>query len=282
MEFIQEGTTKRYRGNINCCVEDFTPSIDGVYQYGCEFEFYIDVEVLDYNTSIEKVTEELYNLTKTDILVDTVSLPIANDKDRCMQIKPDISLKDTGIEVSTPISTLEGIKHFIESICPIIEKYGYTNEETGFHIHISTINQDGVNFNFYKYMLLCNESKLLSSWKPRIGYSQNVMDILTNYDKSKSRQIKTKKGTVWNLEKVGSNHVEIKSMGGHDYHKEVEKLVKEFLVYAKYFDETLQKDDAKHKELFESHKQMINTVQDDVKATFVSALSASGILPDKK
>jgi len=26
--------------------------------------------------------------------------------------------------------------------------------------------------------------------------------------------IKTKKGTVWNLEKIDSNHVEIKSIGG--------------------------------------------------------------------
>jgi len=71
-------------------------------------------------------------------------------------------------------------------------------------------------------------------------------------------------------------------MGGIDYHKEVKKLVKEFSEYAKYFDETLQKDDAKHKQLFENHKLMVNAVKDDVKATFVSALSASGILPNKE
>lgn len=282
MEFLQEGTTKRYKGNDSCGIEDFTPMIDDVYQYGCEFEFYIDTDICDYETTIGKITKELYALTNADILVDTVSLPTAKDKDRCMQVKPDISLDNTGLEISTPISTLEGVNHFIKSICPIIEKYGYTNEETGFHIHISTINQDGVNFNFYKYMLLCNEAKLLSSWKPRMGYSQNVMDILSTHSKSKTRQIKTKKGTVWNLEKVGSNHVEIKSMGGIDYHKEVKKLVKEFASYAKYFDETLQKDDLNHKKLFEAHKLMVDAVNDDVKATFVSALSASGILPDNK
>lgn len=281
MEFIQEGTTKRYQGNGSCCIEDLTPTIEDVYQYGCEFEFYVNTDINDYETIITNITKELNALTNVDILVDTVSLPIAKDKDRCMQIKPDISLNDTGLEISTPISTLEGVKYFINNICPIIEKYGYTNEETGFHIHISTINQDGVNFNFYKYMLLCNEAQLLSSWKPRMGYSQNVMDILTTHSKSKTRQIKTKKGTVWNLEKVGSNHVEIKSMGGIDYHKEVKKLLNEFALYAKYFDETLQKDDAKHKQLFENHKLMVNAVEDDVKATFVSALSASGILPDK-
>ena len=42
------------------------------------------------------------------------------------------------------------------------------------------IKNDGVNFNFYKYMLLCDRAGLLSSWKPRVGYSQNVMDILSH------------------------------------------------------------------------------------------------------
>ena len=282
MEFIQIKTTRRYEGNRSCCIEDFTPTMEDTYQYGCEFEFYVNTEAHDYETIIANITKELHALTNVAILVDTVSLPTVKDKDRCMQVKPDISLKDTGIEISTPISTMKGVKYFIKSICSIIEKYGYTNEETGFHIHISTIKKDGVNFNFYKYMLLCNEAQLLSSWKPRTGYSQNVMDILTTHSKSKSRQIKTKKGTVWNLEKVGSNHVEIKSMGGTDYHKEVKKLLKEFVSYAKYFDETLQNDDAKHKQLFEAHKSMVNAVDDDAKATFVSALSASGILPDNK
>jgi len=282
MDFTQEGTTKRYRGNSNCCMDDFIPVAYDTYQYGCEFEFYIHTDGSDYEAIISNIAKDLYALTNADILVDTVSLPTDKDKDRCMQIKPDISLNDTGLEISTPISTLEGVKYFIKSICPIIKKYGYTNEETGFHIHISTIKQDGVNFNFYKYMLLCNEANLLSSWKPRMGYSQNVMDILTSHSKSKTRQIKTKKGTVWNLEKVGSNHIEIKSMGGHGYHKEVKKLLKEFTLYANYFDETLQRDDVKHKQLFENHKLMVSDVTDDLKATFVSALSASGILPAKE
>jgi len=279
MEFTQEGTTKRYKGNASCCMENFTPTVDDAYQYGCEFEFYINIDADDYESIITNITTELYALTNVDLLVDMVSLPTAKDKDRCMQIKPDISLKDTGIEISTPIATKEGIKHFIKTICPLIEKYGYTNEETGFHIHISTIKQDGVNFNFYKYMLLCNEAKLLSSWKPRTGYSQNVMDVLTTHSKAETRKIKTKKGTVWNLEKVASNHVEIKSMGGENYHKEITRIVNEFVNYANYFDEALEKDNPKHKLLFEQHKQIVDAVKDDVKAKFVSALSASGILP---
>lgn len=282
MKFILEDTTKRYKGNESCCLDDFTPSVDDDYQYGCEFEFYIDTNTTDYDTAIERITKKLYSLTNADILVDTTALPKAKDKDRCMQLKPDISLEENGVEISTPIATKKGVLYYIKELCKIIDKYGYTNEETGFHIHISTIKKDGVNFNFYKFMLLCDEAKLLSSWQPRVGYSQNVMDILTSHDKIETRKIKTKKGTVWNLEKIASNHVEVKSMGGEGYHKEVKRLTQEFLSYAVYFDETLQKDTLKHKRLFKKHQEQVNALRDDVKARFVSALSASGILPDKE
>jgi len=67
-------------------------------------------------------------------------------------------------------------------------------------------------------MLLCDRTGLLSSWEPRVGYSQNVMDILSSYTKQVSRKIKTKKGTVWNVEKIEPNHVEVKSIGGDVYH----------------------------------------------------------------
>lgn len=277
MEYTKEGTTKRYKGNKNCVFSDYTPNENDTYQYGCEFEFYIDINKVQYNKAIEEISKELFLLTPSDLLVDVLSLPLTNDKDRCMQLKPDISLKDTGIEISTPISNLGGIKHYIKTICAIIDKYGYTNEETGFHIHISTIKNDGVNFNFYKYMLLCADADLLSSWEPRIGYSQNVMDILSIHDRSVSRMIKTKKGTVWNLEKVDSNHVEIKSIGGDNYHKEVDRIINEFSTYAKYFDETLAKNIDKHKRLIQDHKELIDSLSDQTKASFMSALSASGI-----
>ncbi len=279
MKFIQEGTTKRYIGKKNCDFDNFVPSKEDLYQYGCEFEFYIDTDKYGYYTAIDNITQELYTLTSVDILVDTVGLPSAKDKDQCIQIKPDISLQDNGIEISVPISSIVGIKYFIETISRLIDKYGYTNEETGFHIHISTVKQDGVNFNFYKYMLLCNDAKLLSSWKPRIGYSQSVMDILSSNSRQESRKIKNKKGTVWNLEKVENNHVEIKSIGGDDYHKEIDRIIEEFSLYAHYFDETLQPNTAEHKRLFEEHKKMIANVENEIKVSFVSALSATGILP---
>ena len=281
MEFIQEGTTKRYKGYKNSIFKKYLPTDDDICQYGCEFEFYVDKKIV-YQTTVDEICKELYGLTSADILVDTVGIPTVSDKDKCLQIKQDISLLEHGLEISIPISSKDGMEHFIKSICSIIDKYGYTNEDTGFHIHISTIKRDGINFNFYKYMLLCDSIGLLSLWTPRVGYSQNIMDILSYFDKQKSRKIKNKKGTIWNLEKIANNHVEIKTIGGKDYHVDADRLIKEFHSYADCFAETLERDNPKHKKMYQKHKEMVSKLDKDIKRSFVLALKETGILPEEK
>ena len=269
---------KRIQANPNCSFDNFEVYKNGKYQYGCEFEFYIDTDNRSFEASIELITSEIYEFTNVDILVDTINLPIDKDKNSCIQIKPDISLQENGIEISVPITSADGIKYFIEKLCPIIDKYGYSNEETGFHIHISTTEKNGINFNFYKYMLLCHQANLLSSWKPRIGYSQNVMDILSSNSKQVSRKIKTKKGTIWNLEKIESNHIEIKSVGGVDYHQFSDKIINEFSLYDQLFASTLQADTEKDKLLYQLHKEELSKLSTQTEATFSSALSEAGII----
>jgi len=278
MRYITEGTTKRYEANQSCCYDSHILKETDKYQYGCEFEFYIDTKQYDFNSAIDSITQEIYAITDAEILVDTLNLPTSSDKNNCIQIKPDISLEDNGIEISVPITTASGIDHYIQTICLIIDKYGYTNEETGFHIHISTINNDGINFNFYKFMLLCNRAGLLSSWEPRIGYSQNVMDILTSYTKQTSRQIKTKKGTVWNVEKIGANHVEIKSIGGNSYHQKIDTILNEFLDYCRFFEETLRKDTDEDKQMYKEHKKQVQKLSKVASGEFADALNEAGII----
>lgn len=276
MKYILEGTTKRYQGNGSCKYQSFTPKEDDLCRYGCEFEFYIDTEQYLFSDVIGALTKALYELTSADILVDEISIPHAADKNYCMQIKPDISLEDHGIEISVPISTKEGILHYIQKILPLIEQYGYTNEETGFHIHMSTLGSSHIDF--YRFMLLCDDAGLLSAWKPRIGYSQNVMDVLTSHTKQEARIIKTKKGTIWNLERIDPHHIEIKSIGGDDYHKETERIMREFENYANYFSQALGEMTEEHKRLLESHKQMLDSLDKEAKGRFASALIEAGIL----
>lgn len=276
MQYILEGTTKRYQGNTGCHYPDFIPKEDDLCRYGCEFEFYVDTKQHRYGDVIGALTKALYELTHADILVDEISIPKAADKNHCMQIKPDISLDDHGLEISVPVSAGEGILHYVRTILPLIEKYGYTNEETGFHIHISTLGSSHIDF--YRFMLLCDDEGLLSVWKPRIGYSQNVMDILSAHTKQEARVIKTKKGTIWNLERIDPHHIEIKSIGGMDYHKEAERIISEFEVYANYFTEALGEMTSRHKGLLENHKKILDQLDKEVKSRFASALIEAGIL----
>lgn len=277
MTFTSEGTTKRYAGNKD---SGFQNSREQTYQYGCEFELYIDETKYDFKQVIQEIRESLYNITNVDILEDLNSLPRCEDKDYCMQIKSDSSLGNFGIEISIPITSKKGIEHYINEICPLISKYGYTNSDTGFHIHISTIEKSGININFYKFMLLCENEGLLSNWETRDGYSHNVMDILNKYQKNEARKIKTKKGTIWNLEKESPNHVEIKTIGGIDYHKDTQRLIDEFHQYANLFDQTLQSDTEAYKELLRKHKEQVEKADKKKQIQFMAALKEVGILEE--
>ena len=64
-------------------------------------------------------------------------------------------------------------------------------EDTGFHIHISTVDES-IEVDFYKFMLLCNESSLLKNWENRNAFCLNVMDILTILDMEEAKKLKNK------------------------------------------------------------------------------------------
>jgi hypothetical protein len=276
---MRESTTKRYKAIARNDLDFLKLKDSDAYQFGCEFEFYIDTNRYNLEDAIEQIKNSIVEFTDADILVDLVSLPTDSDKNHCVQIKPDQSLDDNGIEISIPITTQDGVKHYINNILPLIEEYGYTNEDTGLHFHVSTVKQDGVNFNFYLYMLMCHDKNLLSSWLPRSGYSQNVMDILSKNTKAKSREIKNKKGTIWNLEKIDANHIEIKAIGGVGYHKDLERILAEFDKYAEYFDIVFKDTDSEYRQkLINQHKKLIESIGNDTKKEFSIALSEAGLI----
>jgi hypothetical protein len=272
-------TTKRYHPEANKEFDVHNIMENDEYQYGCEFEFYIDIEKYDFFDAVERIKNKILTFTNVDILVDLVSLPTDEDKNHCVQIKPDQSLESHGIEISIPITSRTGVKHYINHVSPLIEEFGYTNQDTGLHFHISTIQKDGRNFAFYVYMLMCHDKQLLVSWQPRVGYSHNVMDILQNTTKSKAREIKTKKGTIWNLEKIEANHIEIKSIGGIDYHRKIDKILGEFDIYAECFDSVFKDTNPEYRErLVAEHKQLIASLNGTTQAEFAIAVSEAGLI----
>ncbi|MDX9743658.1 MAG: hypothetical protein RBT59_07580 [Arcobacteraceae bacterium] len=272
-------TTRRYEAVHGNALDIFNIKETDQYRFGCEFEFYIDIEKYEFTDTIEKIKNKIQTFTNADILVDMVSLPIDEDKNYCIQIKPDQSLQSHGVEISIPITSQVGVKHYITHILPLIEEFGYTNEDTGLHFHISTTKQDGVNFPFYVYMLMCHDKNLLSAWKPRLGYSENVMDVLLKKSKSDARIVKTKKGTIWNLEKLEANHIEIKSIGGIDYHVQMNKILDEFDMYVECFDTVYMDSNSEYRErLIKEHKALIASTDEATKTKFIVAVTDMGLI----
>ena len=181
-------------------------------KFGCEFEFYP-------NTMLE---DEMIDALK-DILKEKTELKtnLQSNDDNNMNYKNEPSLSAVGgKEITTPICTYEDLREYISKIANIINQNGSTDESTGFHIHISTVDES-MEVDFYKFMLLCNEALLLNNWGKRNAFCLNVMDVLTVLDMKEAKNHKNKKGRVWNLEKRRehnrTNHVEIRTIGGTNY-----------------------------------------------------------------
>ena len=108
-----QSTTKRYKTVQNNNLDTLKLNDSDIYQFGCEFEFYIDINRYNLQDAVEQIKDKLLEFINVDILVDLVTLPTDEDKNHCIQIKPDQSLEDNGIEVSIPITTQDGVKYGI-------------------------------------------------------------------------------------------------------------------------------------------------------------------------
>jgi hypothetical protein len=116
-------TTKRYHSEANKELDAHNITENDEYQYGCEFEFYIDIEKYYFFDAVEKIKNKILTFTNVDVLVDLITLPIDEDKNYCVQIKPDQSLESHGIEISIPITSQAGVKYYINHILPLIEEW---------------------------------------------------------------------------------------------------------------------------------------------------------------
>lgn len=260
LEYIlEEDNSKRYPKNINK-----TDTLEhDKYIFGCEFEFYIND-----GKKFDLLLRELYDISEVDLLVNELSIPRTDDADSCMHLKCDDTLETDGWEISTPKCPYSQLKIYIEKINNLIANYAYTNNDTGFHLHISTIDKNGINLDFFKFALLSDNQNLLNSWYTRNQHCKNVMDVINYHDKKDSRDIKTKKGRIWNLEKVDSHRMEIRTMGGDSYHLQNDKIFGELDSYIDIFEKTLSQDSDEYISLKMQHLEKINEADNDIKIEF--------------
>lgn len=219
---------------------------------GCEFEFYIN------GSNYNNIVTELEQISGSDILINLDEVPQEKDRHNCLCLKYDSSLNGSGVEISIPICSYDTLCYYIGHISYIIEEYGSTNEDTGFHIHIS-LNEDD-EMDFYAFILLCNEANLLNNWGERNQYSLNPMEILNFLNEKEAKELKNKKGRIWSIERRGIAHVEIRTIGGIFYHTKAEQIYKELDTFIDIFKQSIAnvKENPQYKIILEKHLKVLS------------------------
>ncbi len=233
-------------------------------EFGCEFEFYINANIE------EELIEELKSISKVELVINHHS---GENIDNKMNYKREVTLiGDTGREITIPICSLADLREYIQKISNIINSNAQTNEDTGFHIHISTVDKI-LNLDFYRFMLLSDNLSLLNNWGTRNNFSKNVMDILDLFDMEEAKNFKNRKGRVWNLEKISDNHIEIRTMGGTDYQLKVEQILEELNTFIKIFHKALNKPDDEYKKILKEHILKIKECSEERRDKFLEVIN---------
>ena len=239
--------------------------------FGCEFEFYINDQE-NQKAVAEAIFEELKSITNADILYHEIGIPSCKDANICMHLKTDHSLESHGLEISIPVCTYHEFIFYVEHINLLIYKYGYTNNDTGLHIHLSTKEANGINLDFYNFALLCDKESLLDLWGQRNGYCCNVMDVINYNEPFKSRAIKNPKGRIWNLEKISASRIEIRTIGGIDYHTKSVRILEEAEKYITTFKKALLLSGKESQTLRKSHLEKIASATPAQQALFARVM----------
>ena len=61
-------TTERYEANKHCEFDCFDLTLEDIYQYGCEFEFYIN-KSLDFKSTIIEIKDKTKQIIPIDIFI---------------------------------------------------------------------------------------------------------------------------------------------------------------------------------------------------------------------
>ena len=156
-------------------------------------------------------------------------------------IEADKTLGYQGIEVKSPPTNLPKAIDDIEKMFKYINKQGYTDNRTGFHVHMSVkgINNLEDKLDPVKLLMFMDEGFIWKHFADRVSniFAMSMKDKFKNEgdirpnDFSKlvdKKKLKTKMTAehfdAINLSKWQQGHIEFRYMGGRDYHKKFNEV----------------------------------------------------------
>jgi len=229
---------------------------------GLEFEFYLGDKTEDY----EKFKSSLHNLFQVALPVvveDLIFLPDSCDKQKNKDfwyLERDDSLNGkNGYELVSPMIDIKSVGHYLTMVNSFIERLGYTTNDCGFHVHISSEKLNSIIPS--SMMLLLSENDCLSKWEERAGYNKNILDFfkLVHPDTFDEEYHNLSKRynliSRFNEDDIFKNHLEIRAFGGEDYHFKTKEILDDLKVFIEkiYIKSTNQNISNSIKELKEIH-----------------------------
>jgi len=196
---------------------------------GLEFEFYLN----NKDSSGDENLDRLLKIGLSTFVDELMYIPVGCEKKKHKDVwylEQDDSLSgEFGFELVSPLLDLESGKFYIEQVSDIINYLGYTTDECGLHIHISSSKLDDIDIN--KLILLENEAKILSNWEQRGNYNKNIFnyfkvtepDVFKSVFKDLGRNYNYIQRFDGNCE--SGNHVELRCFGGEGYQDRSNKIL---------------------------------------------------------
>lgn len=199
---------------------------------GLEFEFYLGDESEEFKT-FRNSLQNLFQVALPVVVENIIFLPDSCDKQKNKDywyLERDDSLNGkNGYELVSPMLDLKSLNHYMTMITSFIEKLGYTQNDCGFHVHISSEKLGSITPS--TMMLLLSENDCLSKWEERAGYNKNILEYFkivhpdifdTEYQNLSKRYNLISR---FNEDDDYKNHLEIRAFGGKDYHLKCNEIL---------------------------------------------------------
>lgn len=198
---------------------------DPNFQVGIEFEFIINdqtakQDLLDEESAFNFVQQMMkYRSLEGEVKEDKSIIPENND--------------GWGIEIVTPVMSLQQSLITIPDIFELIEDIGYTNRTTGLHINLSHKNINHQNIDPHKLASSLEDERIYKTMPERRGNMNRSTEMYYRATGTVPRGEQEDKFQTMHFK---DNYVEMRGIGGKDYHKKWPEIKKMLLNYAvKYY-----------------------------------------------
>lgn len=235
---------------------------------------YGSMDKLDYYINFDEVfASRTGDLDKEDLLANN-NFPVKIKGG--WEVEDDSSLDSddgVGIEVITPILSVRVLIANIKKIFEWISENGFTDNTTGFHVHMSskTGEIDPLKLILfteedliYKHFEMRKKNTYTKGKKVHFDYlevdTDDLLDIASNLIVKK--KYNSEKYMGLHLYDLQDNHIEFRYMGGRDYHEKFDEVRQIIINYAHWLSIACDPE-YKKKEYIKKVNRLINKLEYD-------------------